>query len=147
MENENKGGYVEMFVRPLDMKIGEEIYNKKRQGHTFVVVDNSVVIESTCDDRGHNKVIITQLKDYKFPEKYFIGLVAPIPKNININDIINKIEIDKGEYLPTTNSCYNTIYEILKIIEADQKTMNEFNKLCPKKDPKIDRWFKKYFNN
>ena len=110
-----------MYIRPLDIEGGKNIYDELKLGHTFVVINNSVVIESNLVERNHNKVTITPLKEYKFPEQYFRGVIAPIPKDMSINDIINKIKMDKGEYKPTTNSCYHTVKEILTIIKADKK--------------------------
>ena len=135
-------GVVEMYVRPLDMEEGEEIYNKFKQGHTFVVINNSVVIESRIDENGNNKIVITPLKDYIFPEAYFKGVVATIPTDMNLYDIINKIKMDKGTYLPTTNSCYTTVEEILRIVKADEKIMDDFKKLAPEKNTMIDAYFK-----
>ncbi len=46
-------------------------------------------IQLSLKVRNYNKVIITPLKDYKFPHKYFKGVSASIPKDMNVSDIIN----------------------------------------------------------
>ena len=130
----NKDRKVEMYISQLTKeatKLGGIIYDLAYTGHTFAVIhdgQNSIVIESNPDNRNHNKVIITPLKDFIFPEKYYKvkGVVAPIPDDMTIYDIINKTKIDKGKYDLIKNNCFDTVKEVLKIVDASKKILNHF---------------------
>ncbi len=45
---------------------------------------------------------------------------------MTIYDIINKIKIDKGKYDLIKNNCFDTVKEVLKIVDASKKILNHF---------------------
>lgn len=138
-QNENVDRRVEMFVTQLTKqatKLGPVLYTLGNTGHTFAVVhykdengDKSFVIESNPDNNGHNKVVITPLKDFIFPEKLYKvkGVDVQIPEYISYEDILNEITMDKGEYDFLKNNCFDTVKELLEIVDAPNKVMKKFS--------------------
>ena len=95
-------------------------------------VNNPVIIETIKDEKTHHNIAtITPLEDFIFPEKYSKILTVPIPEDISVNDIINNITIDKGKYEVGKNDCFDTVIEILKITDADKKTIKTIEKNRP----------------
>lgn len=135
-ENENNEGKVEIIIRPLKIKVvGPIIYELGEAGHALAVirkVNNPVIIETIKDEKTHHNIAtITPLEDFIFPEKYSKILTVPIPEDISVNDIINNITIDKGKYEVGKNDCFDTVIEILKITDADKKTIKTIEKNRP----------------
>jgi len=138
-QKENVDKRVEMYVTQLTKQatqLGPVLYTLGNTGHTFAVIhykdengDKSFVAESNPDNKGHNKVVITPLKDFVFPEKLYKvkGIDVQIPEYISYEDILNKITMDKGEYDFLKNNCFDTVKEILKIVDAPQKVMKKFS--------------------
>ena len=138
-KNENVDRRVEMFVTQLTKqatKMGPVLYYLGHTGHTFAVIhykdeneDKSIVVESNPDQNNHNRVVITPLKYFVFPEKLYKvkGVEVQIPEYISYEDILNEITMDKGEYDFLKNNCFDTVKEVLKIVHAPKKVMNKFN--------------------
>ena len=138
-QNENVDKRVEMFVIQLTKQatqLGPVLYTLGNTGHTFAVVhykdqneDKSFVVESNPDSNGHNKVVITPLRDFIFPKKLYKvkGVDVQIPEYISYEDILNQITMDKGEYDFLKNNCFDTVEELLKIVDAPKKVMKKFS--------------------
>lgn len=138
-QNENIDKRVEMFVTQLSKqatKMGPVLYTLGHTGHTFCVVhykdeneDKSIVVESNPDDNGHNKVVITPLEEFVFPKKLYKvkGVEVQIPEYISYEDILNQITMDKGKYDFLENNCFDTVKEVLEIVDAPNKVMKKFN--------------------
>lgn len=138
-QNENVDKRVEMFVTQLTKQatqLGPVLYTLGNTGHTFAVVhykgqneDKSFVVENNPDSNGHNKVVITPLRDFIFPKKLYKvkGVDVQIPEYISYEDILNQITMDKGEYDFLKNNCFDTVEELLEIVDAPKKVMKKFN--------------------
>ena len=113
--------------------MGPVLYYLGHTGHTFAVIhykdeneDKSIVVESNPDQNNHNRVVITPLKYFVFPEKFYKvkGVEVQIPEYISYEDILNEITMDKGEYdLSTLTDDELTLYA--KLLE--KMTKNEQN--------------------
>lgn len=138
-QNENVDKRVEMFVIQLTKQATQlcpVLYTLGNTGHTFAVVhykdqneDKSFVVENNPDSNGHNKVVITPLRDFIFPKELYKvkGVDAQIPEYISYEDILNQITMDKGEYDFLKNNCFDTVEELLEIVDAPKKVMKKFN--------------------